>query len=383
MQKAVFYIAIIIIAGFIILSETFAPIWLLLLILAMLWPYRRRKNVRPVFLISILLFILYFILHYFSILIPFIVGLGIAYILAPLVNFLEKRKIPRVIAILIFLLPVIAVFPLIFILIISGLIEELQGLIEKIPYAVQQIQVYSGVIINKLIELGIDIDPNIIASTATSHLTNIISGIFTTIGQIGKGIGGIVIVIYNLVFVPLSAFLFLSDREEINDWFRNLFIAKDRKRIDEFIDKLNISLARFFRGSLLLMLIVGFIIGFTLWILGIKYYLLLGVIAGVCNIIPNIGYILSFVPAILIGLLSPSPLVNLIKIAGVYVGEQLLENFFLGPVIIGRSSKLHPVVVMIVLILGGTMFGFWGVLLAVPATIFIREFLNYFLEFNL
>jgi predicted PurR-regulated permease PerM len=383
MQKAVFYIAIIIIAGFIILSETFAPIWLLLLILAMLWPYRLRKNVRPVFLISILLFILYFILHYFSILIPFIVGLGIAYILAPLVNFLEKRKIPRVIAILIFLLPVIAVFPLIFILIISGLIEELQGLIEKIPYAVQQIQAYSGVIINKLIELGIDIDPNIIASTVTSHLTNIISGIFTTIGQIGKGIGGIVIVIYNLVFVPLSAFLFLSDREEINDWFRNLFIAKDRKRIDEFIDKLNISLARFFRGSLLLMLIVGFIIGFTLWILGIKYYLLLGVIAGVCNIIPNIGYILSFVPAILIGLLSPSPLVNLIKIAGVYVGEQLLENFFLGPVIIGRSSKLHPVVVMIVLILGGTMFGFWGVLLAVPATIFIREFLNYFLEFNL
>ncbi len=383
MQKAVFYIAIIIIAGFIILSETFAPIWLLLLILAMLWPYRRSKNVRPVFLISILLFILYFILHYFSILIPFIVGLGIAYILAPLVNFLEKRKIPRVIAILIFLLPVIAVFPLIFILIISGLIEELQGLIEKIPYAVQQIQAYSGVIINKLIELGIDIDPNIIASTVTSHLTNIISGIFTTIGQIGKGLGGIVIVIYNLVFVPLSAFLFLSDREEINDWFRNLFIAKDRKRIDEFIDKLNISLARFFRGSLLLMLIVGFIIGFTLWILGIKYYLLLGVIAGVCNIIPNIGYILSFVPAILIGLLSPSPLVNLIKIAGVYVGEQLLENFFLGPVIIGRSSKLHPVVVMIVLILGGTMFGFWGVLLAVPATIFIREFLNYFLEFNL
>ena len=383
MQKAVFYITIIIIAGFIILSETFSPIWLLLLILAMLWPYRRTKNVRPVFLMSILLFILYFVFHYFSILIPFIVGLGIAYILAPLVNFLERRKIPRVIAILIFLLPIVAVFPLIFILIISGLIQELQGLTEKIPYAIQQIQAYSGVVINKLIELGIEIDPNIIASTITSHLTNIISGIFTTIGQIGKGIGGIITLVYNLVFIPLSAYLFLSDRKEINDWFRNLFPAKERKRIDEFVDRLNISLARFFRGSLLLMLIVGFIIGFTLWILGIKYYLLLGVIAGLCNLIPNIGYILSFIPAILIGLVSPSPLVNLIKISGVYVGEQLLENFFLGPVIIGKSSKLHPVVVMIVLILGGTIFGFWGVLLAVPTTIFIREFLNYFLGLNL
>ncbi|MEE8596335.1 MAG: AI-2E family transporter [bacterium] len=332
---------------------------------------------------SILLFILYFVFHYFSILIPFIVGLGIAYVLAPLVNFLERRKIPRVIAILIFLLPIVAVFPLIFILIISGLIQELQGLIEKIPYAIQQIQAYSGVVINKLIELGIEIDPNIIASTITSHLTNIISGIFTTIGQIGKGIGGIITLVYNLVFIPLSAYLFLSDRKEINDWFRNLFPAKERKRIDEFVDRLNISLARFFRGSLLLMLIVGFIIGFTLWILGIKYYLLLGVIAGLCNLIPNIGYILSFIPAILIGLVSPSPLVNLIKISCVYVGEQLLENFFLGPVIIGKSSKLHPVVVMIVLILGGTMFGFWGVLLAVPTTIFIREFLNYFLGLNM
>ena len=73
---------------------------------------------------------------------------------------------------------------------------------------------------------------------------------------------------------------------------------------------------------------------------------------------------------------------NLIKIISVYGGEQLLENFLLGPVIIGKSSNLHPVVVMVALILGGTMFGFWGVLLAVPMTIVMREFLNSFLELN-
>jgi predicted PurR-regulated permease PerM len=72
----------------------------------------------------------------------------------------------------------------------------------------------------------------------------------------------------------------------------------------------------------------------------------------------------------------------LLKITSVYVGEQLLENFFLSPIIIGKSSHLHPVIVMIALILGGTTFGFWGVLLAVPATIVMREFLNYFLELN-
>ncbi len=383
MQKVVLYITIIIIAGFIILSKIFSPIWLLLLVLAMLWTYRKEKSVRPVFVLSITLFFLYFVFHYFSILVPFIIGLGLAYMLTPLVALLEKRRIPRVIAILIFLIPIIAIFPLIVFLIVSGLINELQGLIEKVPYAIQQLQAYSGTVIDKLIELGIEIDPNIIANTITSHLTNIASGLFTTVGQIGKGIGGIIMVIYNLVFIPLSAYLFLSDREAIKKWFRNLFSIKDRKLIDEFINRLNVSLARFFRGTLLLMLIVGFIVGFSLWLLGIKYYLLLGMIAGFCNLIPNIGYILSLIPALVIGLISPAPIANLIKIISVYVGEQLIENILLGPIIIGKSAKLHPVVVMVVLILGGATFGFWGVLLAVPTTILLREILNYFLGLHL
>lgn len=383
MQKVVLYITIVLIAVFIILSKTFAPIWLLILVIAIMWSQRRNREVRPLFLLSLLLFFLFIVFRYFSILVPFIIGMGLAYILAPLVDLLEKKRIPRPIAILAPLLPLIAIFPLLLFLIISGLIGELQGLIEKIPDIIQKIQVFSGVVINKLIEVGIEIDPNIIANTITTHLTNIIGGLFSTIGQIGKGIGGIIIIIYNLIFIPLSAYLFLADREKITDWFRNLFNPKDRKKVDEFIGRLNLSLARFFRGQIILIIVVGFIVGFALWILGIKYYLLLGVIAGLCNIVPNIGYVLSFIPALLIGLVSPAPLANSIKIVSVYIGEQLLENFYLGPVIIGRASRLHPVVVMIILILGGTLFGFWGVLLAIPTTIVVREFLDCFLNLNL
>lgn len=382
MRKIVFYISIVLFAGFLVLSKTFSPLWLLLLVITLLWSYRHSKEIRPLFILAVFFFVLYFIFHYFAILIPFIIGAGLAYILAPLVGVIEKRKIPRPVAILVFLLPIIAVFPLLFFLMVSGIISELQILIEKMPYAIQQIQISSSALIEKLVELGIEIDPNIIAKTITSHTSNIIAGFFATVGQIGKGIGSLLAVIYNLVFIPLSTYLFLADREKIVTWFQNLFSAKDQKRMNKFFSRLNISLSRFFRGSLLLMFIVGFIVGFSLWLLGIKYYLLLGLIAGICNLIPNIGYILSFIPAILIGLLSPSPLMNLVKIIAVYGGEQLLENFFLGPMIIGKSSNLHPVVVMIALILGGAMFGFWGVLLAVPMTIVIREFLNSFLELN-
>ncbi len=383
MSHVLLYISLLLIAAFVILSPTFSPIWLLIVVLAMLWPQREAKNVRPIYLLTILLLLFYLLFSYFSILIPFIIGIGIAYVLTPIVDLLEQRKFPRIVAILICLLPIVAFFPLLIFFIISGLIDELQGLIKILPDIVQRGQEYFRVAIDKLVELGIDIDPNLVTNTITTQLNNILTGIFSAVSQIGKGIGSIVAVIYNVIVIPLSAYLFLADRNRIMDWFRNLFSREEGKRIDGFIKRLNFSLARFFRGQIVLMATVGFIVGFALWIMGIKYYLLLGFIAGAFNLIPNIGYILSFIPAILIGISSPDPLVNVIKIVSVYVAEQLIENFFLGPLIVGHASRLHPMVVMIVLIIGGITFGFWGVLLAIPVTIFVREFMNYFLAVNI
>jgi len=382
MKNVVFYISLIMIAGFVILSKTFSPIWLLVVVLVMLWPQRKLTNVRPVYMLTMVLLLLYLLFNFFAILVPFIIGIGLAYVLTPIVDLLERKRIPRIISILACLLPIIAIFPLLIFFIVSGLIDELQGLIEKLPDAIQQGQIYFRVAIDKLVEWGIDIQPDILTNTITTQLNNILVGFFTTISQIGKGIGSIIVVIYNLIIIPVSAYLFLADRKKIMNWFRNLFTREESRRIDGFIARLNVSLARFFRGQIILMAVVGFIVGFALWLLGIKYYLLLGFIAAICNLIPNIGYVLSFIPAILIGITSPSPLINVIKIVAVYIGEQMIENFYLGPTIIGHASRLHPIVVMIVLVVGGLTFGFWGVLLAIPVTIFFREFLNYFLEIN-
>jgi predicted PurR-regulated permease PerM len=382
MKSVILYLSLIFIAGFVILSETFSPIWLLIVVLVMLWPQRKVKSVRPVYLLTILLLLFYLLFHFFTILIPFIIGIGLAYVLAPIIDFLERKRIPRIIAILGCLLPIIAVFPLLIFFVVSGLIDELQGLIGKIPGAIEQGHIYFRVAIDKLAEWGIDIQPGMLTNTITTQLNNILVGFFTTVSQIGKGIGSIIMVIYNLIIIPVSTYLFLADRDKIMDWFRNLFTREESRRIDGFITRLNVSLARFFRGQIVLMAVVGFIVGFALWLLGIKFYLLLGLIAAFCNLIPNIGYILSFIPAILIGATSPSPLTNVIKIVAVYVGEQLIENFYLGPVIIGQASRLHPIIVMVALIIGGLTFGFWGVLLAIPTTIFVREFVNFFLGIN-
>ena len=382
MQHAILYIALGLIAAFVALSRTFSPVWLLVIVLAMLWPEKMKPRTRPVFLLAVLLLMLYVFFNYFTLLAPFLVGLGLAYVLAPLVNLLERKKIPRVCAILMILIPVIALVPLILYLVISGLLDEMQRLVTLMPGLVQQAQAFFRSVLTRVSEVGIAIDPNILAETVTNHLQKLITGIFATIGQITKGIGSLILFVYNIVVIPLSAYLFLTDRDRIMDWFRGLFPAKEARRIDGFVERLNVSLAGFFRGQLTLMLIVGLLIGFGLWILGIRYYVLLGLIAGVCNLVPNIGYVVSLIPALLIGASSPDPLVSLLKICAVYAVEQTAENLYLGPVIIGRASMLHPIVVMVALIVGAAAFGIWGVVLAIPLVIFAREFMRHFLGVN-
>ena len=378
MHNVVLYLTMAIIATFIIISKTFSPIWLIVVAVVMLYPYRKEKNARPIFLLCILLFILYIIFHYFALLIPFIIGIGLAYILTPLVDILERKHIPRPIAILSILLPLVAIFPLLIFLIVSGLITEVQVLIDKLPGLFQKLQTFSSNLIARLVQFGVSIDPNFL----TQQLTNLIGGVFKTIAQIGRTITGIIAVLYNIIIIPLTTYLVLADREKFSRYIKALFNPKEQNQISEFLERLNYAMARFFRGQIILVICVGVIVGFFLWLLGIKYYLLLGIIAGVCNFIPNIGYIISFIPALLIGLTSPDPLITVLKIVAVYVGEQLIENFYLGPVIIGKASRLHPIIVMIALILGGVVYGFWGLVLAIPVVIFIREFINYFVRFN-
>jgi predicted PurR-regulated permease PerM len=193
----------------------------------------------------------------------------------------------------------------------------------------------------------------------------------------------LIVLIYYFIIIPVTTYIFLADRRRILFWFRNLFQENDRERIDRFIDNLNNSLSGFFRGQLIIVVLIGSLVGFLLWIFGIKYYLLLGIIAGLGNLIPNVGFILSLIPALLVGLVSTTPLASIIKICCVFFGEQLLENLFIGPLILGKHARLHPIIVMIALILGGAFMGFWGVVFAIPATILVRETLNHFLDLKL
>jgi predicted PurR-regulated permease PerM len=339
--------------------------------------------VKPFLFAAIFLLIAYTTFLYFSILIPFIIGIGLAYIVAPVVDRLEKRKIPRILSILIVILPLIALIPSVLFLLVINLTTELRGLIEKIPELFDFGRQFITGVIQRLEGAGFAIDQEVLLKAINSYLGSLLNGIVHTISQIGQGLRGIFFFVYNFFLIPIVAYIILADREKIYKWIMNLIPKEEQNHFDLFIKKLNISFSLYFRGQIVLMILVGFITGFLLWLLGIRYYVFLGIMAGLCNLIPNIGYVISLIPALLIGILTPPFHISLFKILLVYVSEQMLENFLLGPLIIGKASRLNPAVVILALILGGGIGGFWGIIFAVPAIIFLREFLNQFFGLNL
>ncbi|NPA79489.1 MAG: AI-2E family transporter [Thermotogae bacterium] len=133
-------------------------------------------------------------------------------------------------------------------------------------------------------------------------------------------------------------------------------------------------LAQYFRGQVTVAFIVGSFVGLSLQILGIKYGFLIGFLAGIFNLVPNIGFALTVIFGSLIILVSePNLLLAFLKFGAVMALDQLLETTVLTPKILGKSVGIHPVLVMLSLIIGATLFGALGVILAVPVAAFLRS----------
>jgi predicted PurR-regulated permease PerM len=117
---------------------------------------------------------------------------------------------------------------------------------------------------------------------------------------------------------------------------------------------------------------VGILTGGGLALLGVPSALLLGVIAGLANLIPYIGIVISIVPALIVALTMPSPVGGLLRVGGVFAAVQFIDGSVTGPRIVGGSVGLHPVMTMLALAFGGAVLGFAGLLLAIPLAVLIR-----------
>ncbi|MCL4370406.1 MAG: AI-2E family transporter, partial [Chloroflexi bacterium] len=138
-----------------------------------------------------------------------------------------------------------------------------------------------------------------------------------------------------------------------------------RSRFRGLVRDLDAVLSGFVRGQLLVASSVGLMAGVATWLLGLRYAVVIGVLAGVADVIPYFGPVIGALPAVLLGL-AVSPW-RALQVTLAFVIIQQLENAVVGPLLIGDQVRLHPLVVIFAVLVGGTLAGVWGMLLAVPA----------------
>lgn len=281
----------------------------------------------------------------FSLFIAFIV----AGALRQPVDFLERKRFNRSIASFIIYFAFIFVIFYLFVLIIPPLAGEIVNLFKNLPNIVNSV---SPVLFSNI---NLSSFSNNIPSLANETI-NIIKSTFS-----------------NVVFVTTTLFFgfyFLLEKNIINRLFSNFFDDLELSKISLVAERAQKRMAGWFWGEIILMFVIGTMTYVGLIIIGIRYALALAVLAGLFEVIPNLGPIASAVPIFLIGL-SYSPLLGASTIAMNFL-IQLLENNLIVPFVMKKAVGIHPIVTLIALIVGGKLAGVIGVILAIPTAIFLE-----------
>jgi len=184
----------------------------------------------------------------------------------------------------------------------------------------------------------------------------------------------------NLVLVPFLFFYILKDIDRIKSALRRLLVTRDGWLSLENIGRIDNILSGYIRGQLMVCLVVAVLTGTALSVLGIPYALILGLVAGVLNLVPYIGLAITLVLGLLVGIFSPSPLITCIKIVVVIEAVQILEGAVLSPRIVGEKVGLHPVWVMLSILIFSHFWGFVGLLIAVPFAAIIKLFVTMLID---
>lgn len=321
-------------------------------------------SVLRVLLVLLLLWFLFLVRDIIAIV---FVSIILASTMNPMVDWLAAKKVPRGLTIGITYILVIGMLGAVIYFIIPPMVGQLKQLADQLPSYFK----YFSEITNNLanISAGSVADGSQQSVNAISNfLNNLSSNIFDTT----KGfIGGFT----SLITVFILTLYLLLDDDGIKKFFTALIPVKQKTQVLAIAHKVGAGLGAWFRGQLFLGLIIGLLAYIGLLIMKVPYALTLGILAGILELIPVIGPIVSAIPAILIALsISPSAA---LMVGVFYIIIQELENKLLVPKVMQRTVGLHPVTIIIVLLIGAKLMGLMGILLAVPVTtlvyIILRE----------
>ena len=301
------------------------------------------------------------------ILTPFLASFILAYLGSPLVNRLERWKLKRTLAVLVVFVLTLIVLALILLLVIPMVVREIAALLTHAPQVIAWFQ--ANVLPWLTAHLGVR--PDILAP---ARLMELLSANFVSAGKLAGQVllsvsssGGAVFEFFiNLILIPVVTFYLLRDWNRMVERIAALVPRAAEHTVTRLVRECDAVLGAFLRGQLLVMVCLAIFYSLALSIIGLNNAVAIGVVAGVLSFVPYLGIITGLTLALITALLQGQGWLLPVEVAILFTLGQLLSDLVLTPRLVGERIGLHPVLVIFAILAGGALFGFAGILLALP-----------------
>ena len=362
--------------------DTLSPPVVLLLLYLALWAHRARIGVKVALGAGTFVTVLWLTENYGAFLGPFVAALVLAYLLAPAVSWVERRRARRPLAVAAVLVPLLGVVVAVVLLVAPQVADQASALAGKVPTFAGTLLRWMTGVRDRLASLSfLNADQRSWLDTLDAdHVTQFLqahaSDILTAAAGWGFGLlrraGTLLGFLGYLVITPVVLFHLLNDWSRVTGFLHEIVPPGRRDSIGTFASEYDHSMGRYVRGALTEATLVGTLTGVGMAIAGIPNALLIAVVAGLCNLVPYVGFVLSALVGLMVALTMDDPGSGLLRVAIVFGVVQLIDGSVTGPKIVGNSVGIHPVWIMVALALSGAFFGFPGLLFAIPLAVLVK-----------
>ncbi|HCY7598901.1 TPA: AI-2E family transporter [Staphylococcus aureus] len=320
-----------------------------------------------------------FIIVFKTIAAPIIVSLILFYLFNPIVNMMERYRIPRVAGISIIYLAVVGFITLIVNLLIPIIGSQVDSLVKNSPQYLEKLINSIDKIANNTFFSSyysqINDWLNSLPKKIPSMLSEFTDGFGSKIATFAETIANIGVVI---VTTPFVLFFMLKDGHHFKEFSTNIMPPKFRKDFHDLLEKMSVQVGSYIQGQIIVSFCIGILLFIGYSVIGLKYSLVLASIAAVTSVVPYLGPTIAILPAIVIAAIT-SPWM-LLKLAVVWTLVQFVEGHFISPNIMGKTLKIHPLTIIFILLCAGKLLGIVGVILGIPGYAILKVLVTHLFQ---
>lgn len=300
------------------------------------------------------------------ILTPFVAAGIFAYICSPMVQRLCSWKVPRTLAVLLVMSGIFLLVFLLVLIMLPLLEEEFSRFITRLPDWIDAARLQLLPQLQQWFGADLQWDSQAVKKLLLSHWQSAGGVGKTLLAWVGNSSGAIMGALISLLLIPLAMFYLLRDWNELVKQVDDLLPRHLRGKANEILLEVDLILAEFMRGQISVMLLMSAFFSIVLWLVGLEFALPIGIVAGMLVFVPYLGMIIGLLLATLAALMQFTEFSNVLLVWAVFAVGQLIEGMLVTPWLVGDRVGLHPLAVIFALLAFGQLFGFFGLLLALP-----------------